>query len=219
MTSGPLRILLVDYHPVVLVGIKAIIGLDRNFTIIGEARDGLTGLRMATELRPDVVVLDIALPELDGIELAATLHAERPEICVLVFTEHEERAYLGQLLELGVRGYLLKRSPADEMRHALQAVAAGAVYLDAKIADRAVKNFAIQALRPQAGAKATLSEGETNVLRLTATGHSNNAISSQLSINVNAVQAFKVRAMEKLGIHSRADVMRYAIERGWLQKH
>jgi DNA-binding NarL/FixJ family response regulator len=217
MTSGPLRILVIDEHPVVLAGIRAIIGSDRNFTIIGEARDGLTGLRMATELGPDVVVLDVLLPELDGIELAATLHAERPEIRLLVFTEHEERAYLGRLLELGARGYLLKRSSANEMRHALQAVATGAIYLDVNIADKAVRQFAILALHPEVGA--ALSNRETDVLRLIATGHSSNAIASQLSISVNAVQAYRVRAMEKLGVHSRVDVMRYAVERGWLQKH
>ena len=215
MTPRPVRVLMVEDHPAVLAGLKALIGADPEFAIVGEARDGRTALRMATQLAPDVVVLDISLPEMNGVELAAALRAERPEIRVLVLTVHEERAYLRQLVELGVSGYLLKRSAADELPRAIHAVASGGMYLDPAIAGKVVGGLARGAARPQAGQAAELSERETDVIRLVASGHSNKAISARLSISVKTVETYKARAMEKLGLRSRVDVVRYAAGQGW----
>jgi DNA-binding NarL/FixJ family response regulator len=216
--SGPIRILMVDDHPVVLAGLKALIGADPDFLVVGEARDGRTALRMALELAPDVVVLDISLPEMNGVELAAALRSERPEVRVLVLTVHEERAYLRQLVELGVRGYLLKRSAADELPRAIHAVATGGLYLDPAIAGKVVGRLARDAALPQGGQTAELSEREADVLRLVAGGHSNKAISARLGISVKTVETYKARAMEKLGFHSRVDVVRYAADQGWLRE-
>ena len=216
MTPTPIRVLMVDDHPVVLAGLKALVGADPDFVIVGEARDGRTALRMAVQLVPDVVVMDISLPEMNGIELAAALRAERPECRVLVLTVHEERAYLRQVIELGVGGYLLKRSAADELPRAIHAVAAGGMYLDPAIAGKVVGRLAPGAAQPQAGQAADLSERETDVLRLIAGGHSNKAISARLNISVKTVETYKARAMEKLGFHSRVEVVRYAAEQGWL---
>lgn len=216
MTSAPIRVLMVDDHPVVLAGLKALVGADPDFVIVGEARDGRTALRMAMQLVPDVVVLDISLPEMNGIELAAALRTERPECRVLVLTVHEERAYLRQVIELGVGGYLLKRSAADELPRAIHAVAAGGMYLDPAIAGKVVGRLAPGAAQPHAGQVADLSERETDVLRLIAGGHSNKAISARLNISVKTVETYKARAMEKLGFRSRVDVVRYAAEQGWL---
>jgi len=216
VTPTPIRVLMVDDHPVVLAGLKALVGADPDFAIVGEARDGRTALRMAIQLVPDVVVMDISLPEMNGIELAAALRAERPECRVLVLTVHEERAYLRQVIELGVGGYLLKRSAADELPRAIHAVAAGGMYLDPAIAGKVVGRLAPGAAQPHAGQAADLSERETDVLRLIAGGHSNKAISARLNISVKTVETYKARAMEKLGFHSRVDVVRYAAEQGWL---
>jgi DNA-binding NarL/FixJ family response regulator len=216
VTPAPIRVLMVDDHPVVLAGLKALVGADPDFAIVGEARDGRTALRMAIQLVPDVVVLDISLPEMNGIELAAALRTERPECRVLVLTVHEERAYLRQVIELGVGGYLLKRSAADELPRAIHAVAAGGMYLDPAIAGKVVGRLAPGSAQPHAGQVADLSERETDVLRLIAGGHSNKAISARLNISVKTVETYKARAMEKLGFHSRVDVVRYAAEQGWL---
>jgi DNA-binding NarL/FixJ family response regulator len=214
MTATPIRILMVDDHPVVLAGLKALVGADPAFAIVGEARDGRTALRMALELTPDVVLLDISLPEMNGVELTAALRAERPQIQLLVLTVHEERAYLRQLVELGVRGYLLKRSAADELRRAIHAVAAGGLYLDPAIAGKLVGGVARRAA--DAAQTGELSEREADVLRLVAGGHSNKAISARLNISVKTVETYKARAMEKLGFRTRVDVVRYAADQGWL---
>jgi DNA-binding NarL/FixJ family response regulator len=213
----PVRILMVDDHPIVLAGLKALVGADPDFAIVGEARDGRTALRLARQLVPDVVVMDISLPEMNGIELAAALRAERPECRILVLTVHEERAYLRQLVELGVGGYLLKRSAADELSRAIHAVAAGGMYLDPAIAGKVVGRLA-RGSGHQAGQQAELSDRETDVLRLVAGGHSNKAIASRLNISVKTVETYKARAMEKLGFRSRVDVVRYAADQGWLRE-
>jgi DNA-binding NarL/FixJ family response regulator len=218
MTGRPVRILMVDDHPVVLAGLKALITAYPDMAIVGEARDGRAALRLAMQLTPDVIVLDISLPEMNGIELAASLRAERPECRILVLTVHEERAYLRQLVELGVGGYLLKRSAADELPRAIQAVAAGGMHLDPAIAGKVVGGLAGGAARPQPGEAAELSVRETDVLRLVAGGHSNKAISARLSISVKTVETYKARAMEKLGFRSRVDVVRYAADQGWLRE-
>jgi len=218
MSPAPVRILMVDDHPVVLAGLKALVSSDPELSVVGEARDGRTALRMALQLAPDVVVLDISLPEMNGIELTAALRAQRPECRVLVLTVHEERAYLRQLMELGVGGYLLKRSAADELPRAIHAVATGGVYLDPAIAGKVVGGLVRNGSRAQAGEAAQLSERETDVLRLVASGHSNKAISARLNISVKTVETYKARAMEKLGFRSRVEVVRYAAEQGWLRE-
>ncbi len=209
---------MVDDHPVVLAGLKALVAAEPGLAVVGEARDGRTALRMAMQLAPDVVVLDISLPEMNGVELAAALRNERPDCRILVLTVHEERAYLRQLLDLGVGGYLLKRSAADELPRAIHAVAAGGMYLDPAIAGKAVSGLADGPSRPRTGAATELSERETDVLRLIASGHSNKAISARLNISVKTVETYKARAMEKLGFRSRVDVVRYAADQGWLQQ-
>jgi DNA-binding NarL/FixJ family response regulator len=216
MTRPPSRVLMVDDHPVVLAGLKALVEADADFSVVGEARDGRTALQLAKQLLPEIVVLDISMPEMNGIELATALLTEQPQCRVLVLTVHEDRAYLSQLLELGVSGYLLKRSASEELIRALHAIVAGGMYLDPAVAWKVVGRPARDAASPQAGQTADLSGRETDVLRLVACGHSNKEISARLNISVKTVETYKARAMEKLGYRSRVEVVRYAAERGWL---
>ncbi|MGA8197353.1 MAG: response regulator transcription factor [Acetobacteraceae bacterium] len=215
MTATPSRVLMVDDHPVVLAGLKALVEADADFEVVGNARDGRTALRLAKQLLPDVVVLDISMPEMNGIEVATALLAERPECRVLVLTVHDDRAYLRQLVEAGVSGYLLKRSASDELIRALHAVVSGGMYLDPAVAGKVVGR-ARRALHPQLGQVTELSERETEVLRLVAGGHSNKEISTRLNISVKTVETYKARAMEKLGYRSRVELVRYAADQGWL---
>jgi DNA-binding NarL/FixJ family response regulator len=219
MTPAPLRVLMVDDHPIVLAGLKALVEADPNFEVVGKAGDGRSALRLAKQLLPDIVVLDISMPEMNGIEVTTALLAERPECRVLVLTMHEDRAYLRQLIEAGVSGYLLKRSASDELIRALHAVTSGGMYLDPAIAGKVLGRTALSSVHPQPGQAAGLSERETDVLRLVAGGHSNKEISARLNISVKTVETYKARAMEKLGYRSRVEVVRYAARKGWLHEN
>jgi len=216
MSEKTLRVLMADDHPIVLAGLKALVMEDPGLQIVGEARDGRTAQKLALSLRPDVLVLDISLPEMNGTEVARALLAEQPECRILVLTVHEDRATLRQLLDLGVAGYLVKRSAADELLRAIHAVAAGGTYLDPAIAGKVVGVGAPGPHRSQRGPTVELSERETDVLRLIANGHSNKEISARLAISVKTIETYKSRAMEKLGFRTRVDVVRHAASKGWL---
>lgn len=215
--TKPLRVFLADDHPVVLDGIKALIGADPGLELVGFAEDGRLALRRAIELRPDVAVLDLSMPGLNGIEVAGRLLAACPECRVLVLTVQEDAAYLRQVLELGVAGYVLKRSATEELRRGIYAVAAGGIYLDPAIAGRAV-GLGRHHVQPSAesGAGGDLSVREIDVLKLAAIGHSNKTIADSLQIGIKSVDTYKARAMAKLGFESRVEVVRYAAGKGWL---
>lgn len=215
MSGAPLRILLVDDHPIVLAGLKALLASDSGLEVVGEARDGRAALRVAATARPDVVVLDLSIPEMNGADVAAALLAERPSCRVLIMTVHDDRATVRRLMGLGVAGYLLKRSAADDLPRAIRAVAAGGLYLDPAIASKALVIGPASA-RETGAADADLSDRETDVLRLIAHGHSNKEIAARLGISVKTIETYKARAMEKLGFRSRVDVIRHAAAKGWL---
>ncbi len=211
-----LRIFLADDHPVVLAGMKALVADDAALEVVGEARDGRTALRLALELRPDVAVLDLSMPGLNGVDVARQLRTDCPDCRVLALTVHEDGAYLRQLLEIGAAGYVLKRSAAEELLRAIHAVAIGGIYLDPAIAGRVVGPAPPKPAENAAPGTADLSEREIEVLRLTAAGHSTKIIAGRLRIGVKTVDTYKARAMTKLGFRSRVEVVRYALGKGWL---
>jgi DNA-binding NarL/FixJ family response regulator len=210
-----LRVLVADDHPVVLAGVRMLLNSDPGIEIVGEAHDGRTALRMAIELQPSIVVLDLSMPDLNGVEVTKLLLAERPSCKVVVLTVHEDRSYLRKLIEVGASGYVLKRSVADDLLRAIQAVAAGGVYLDPSIAVHAIDRTPNNPKETAAG-HAELSEREVEVLRLTAVGHSNKAIANILNISVKSIETYKARAMDKLGFRSRVELVGYAVDKGWL---
>jgi DNA-binding NarL/FixJ family response regulator len=223
-TPCPLRVFLADDHPVVLLGVKALISTDNQIELVGEAADGPTALRRAIELRPDVAILDLS-PGLNGIEVSRGLLAQCPHCRVVIFTVSEDATYLRQLLDLGIAGYVLKRSATDELSRSIHAVAAGGIYLDPAVAAIAFGSVSGRATGPGGTLVQTdpethtdLSARETDVLRLTAAGHSTKAIAAKLEIGVKSVDTYKTRAMAKLGIRSRVDVVRYALSKGWMQE-
>ena len=203
-TAAPVRVFVADDHPLILDGIKALVSADPALELAGEARDGPTALRRAIELKPDVAVLDLSMPGLNGIEVSRKLLAVHPECRILILTVHEDDGYLRKLLALGVAGYVLKRSAPEELRRGIHAVSAGDIYLDPAIAGRAIgRNVPIPPAESLSGAIAELSAREVDVLRLAAIGHSNKVIAAMLEIAVKSVDTYKARAMEKLGFKSR----------------
>ena len=206
--AGPL-----DRSAVVREGLKALINGAAGIAVCGEAADGLSACEEIERLLPDVAVVDVSMPVLGGAEATARLRQSCPQVKVLALTVHEDRGYLHRLLEAGASGYALKRAAAAELIHAIRAVAAGGTYLDPAVAAKVVGGF----VRPRPAEGGELSEREAEVVRLTAAGHSNKEIAARLDLSVKTVESYKARSLEKLGLHSRADLVRYALHRGWLK--
>ncbi len=210
-----MSVFLADDHPIVMAGIKALVTEDARFEVIGQASDGLDAVKQATALQPDALVLDISMPGLNSLEVAERLRRDAPRCRILALTVHEDRGYLRQLLANGVAGYLLKRSAADELIRALLAIAGGGLYLDPAIAGLAVSlNATPQS--PEVTVGVDLSPREEDVIRLTASGHSNKSVAAALGVGVKSIETYKARAMEKLGLRTRVDLVRYAVSQGWL---
>lgn len=209
-----IRIVLADDHPVVLAGINALFQVAPEVDLVGEAGDGLAALALILAERPDVAVLDVSMPRLNGLDLARRLAAEMPGVRVIALTVHEDRAYVQQLLDAGVRGYLLKRSAAEDLLRAVRAVAEGGVYLDPAVAGNALAEE--PAANHAAASDGVLSPREADVLRFTAQGFSNKEIAGRLAVSVKTVETYKARASDKLGLRSRAEIVRYGAAKGWL---
>jgi DNA-binding NarL/FixJ family response regulator len=211
-----LRVFLADDHAVVREGLKALVSAQPGMEVSGEASDGQTACQQIQELQPDVVVMDVSMPEMSGAETTAQLKHTCPHVKVLALTVHEDKGYLRRLLEAGASGYMLKRAAAEELIRAIRTVAAGGVYLDPALAGKVVGSFVRHPAGKGVVKGGDLSDRETEVLRLIAAGHSNKEIAGRLSLSVKTVETYKARSMEKLGLHSRADLVRYAVQCGWL---
>jgi DNA-binding NarL/FixJ family response regulator len=212
-----IRVALADDHPVVLAGIKALLQADPSITLVGEATTGSTALKTICALAPDVAVIDISMPDLNGLDLAKRVAEECPDVKLLALTVHEDRAYVQPLLQAGARGYLLKRSAAEDLVRAIRAVAEGGVYLDPAVADKAIADLTRRGGSSGPGAVGEdLSPREGEVLRLTAQGFSNKEIAARLDVSVKTVETYKARGAEKLGLRTRADIVRFGASQGWL---
>jgi DNA-binding NarL/FixJ family response regulator len=212
-----LRVFLVDDHAVVREGLKSLINAQPDMAVSGEAGDGQTACEQVPQQRPDVVVLDVSMPGLSGAQVAERLKQECPQVKVLALTVHEDKGYLRKVLEAGAAGYVLKRAAAEELIRAIRTVAGGGVYLDPALAGKVVGGFVRKPSGNAGHEEGLLSEREGEVVRLVAAGHSNKEIAGRLDLSVKTVETHKARSLEKLGLHSRADLVRYALQRGWLQ--
>ena len=205
------RVVLADDHPIVLAGVQALIRSSPDFELVGEAKDGASAIKVIAEKRPDIAVIDLSMPGMNGAELIRRLLESCPGLMLLILTVHEETAYVQQVLKIGARGYLLKRSAADELLRALRAIVANGVYIDPSIAAKLLAGDARPLLTP-----GSLSEREAEVLKCVARGLSNKEIAGQLDLSVKTIETYKARAMEKLNLRTRADIVRHGSSEGWL---
>jgi DNA-binding NarL/FixJ family response regulator len=212
-----LRLVLADDHAVVRAGVRALVETQRDMAVVGEAADGAEALALAQACQPNVLVMDLSMPHLDGLEATRRVRARCPGVQVLVLTVYEDEAYLRQVLEAGATGYVLKRAAPEALISAIRQVAAGSVYLDPGVSSLLLQNVVGGRERP-ASVGAALSEREAAVLRQIAEGYSNKEIAAQLDLSVKTVETYKARGMEKLGISSRVDLVRYAAVRGWIRR-
>lgn len=212
---GPIAVVLADDHPVVLAGLKALLAGLHDIRVIGEATTGPEALHVFRETSPDIAVLDISLPEINGLRLAEIAARDFPKLKLLALTVHEDRAYVQPMMRAGARGYLLKRSAPDELIRAIRAIAAGGLYLDPAIAELIVPLAPTEeaAGRSQSG---ELSHRETEVLQMISRGLSNKEISGRLDISIKTVETHKARALDKLGFRTRAEIVRYGVSHHWL---
>jgi DNA-binding NarL/FixJ family response regulator len=214
--SVPLRILLADDHQTVRHGLKLLIDRQADMEVVGEAADGDGALRQAEALKPDIVVIDISMPGMNGLVATRALKRTQPDVAIVALTRHDDETYLEELLRAGASGYVLKQSAPFEFLQAIRAVAAGGVYLDPAMTSRVADG--LLARKPDASGhpRGSISERESEVLRLVAVGHSNKEIAALLKISVKTVEVHKTNAMRKLGMTGRVDIVRYAVLQGWL---
>jgi DNA-binding NarL/FixJ family response regulator len=209
-----LRILIADDHAVLRDGLKALIDSQQGMSVVGEAADGLAACEAVAELRPDVVVMDLSLPKLGGAEATKRIKSTHPEAKIIALTAHEDRGYVQLMLQAGASGYVLKRAAAEDLVRAIQAIAAGGIYIDPAIARYALADESRRGGALPAGGN--LSDRETEVLKLMAQGYAPKEIAARLDVGARTVETYKARAMEKLQLKTRAEIVRYALQRGWL---
>lgn len=222
VVPAEIRVVLADDHAIVRDGLRALVNASQGMTVVGEATDGDEAWRRACELRPHVVVLDLSMPGQGGAEAAERIAADCPEVRVLALTMHEERGYVSRLLRAGASGYVLKRSASAELVRAIRTVAGGGRYVDPSLAGELL---AEQAARSARGSEversigaASLTAREAEVLRLLALGHSNKEIAATLAISVKTVETHRASGMARLGVTSRAALVRFAMAEGWLRE-
>jgi DNA-binding NarL/FixJ family response regulator len=211
-----LRILLADDHVTVRQGLKMLIESQGDMTVVSEASDGTAAVEQARTLRPDVVVMDISMPGMNGLVATRTLKSIQPDSVIVILTRHGDDAYLQELLRAGADGYVLKQSAASELVQAIRATAARNQYLDSALTARVTAGFLAKRGRKAPGTGVSLSDREAEVLRLIAAGYSNKEIAAQLELSVKTVEVHKANASRKLGLRGRIDIVKYALLQGWL---
>lgn len=217
-----IRVVIADDHTVVRDGLRALVDAQPGIDVVGEAADGQEAWQRACELQPDVLVLDLSMPGVGGAEAADRISRDCPGVKVLALTMHEERGYVSSLMRAGASGYVLKRTASSELVRAIRAVAGGGRYVDPSLAGALLAG---QATRPARGSDSGvaanasgLTTRETEVLRLLALGHSNKEIAGTLTISVKTVETHRASGMAKLGITSRAALVRFGLVEGWLRE-
>lgn len=211
-----IRVLITEDHETVREGLKLILAGQSDLEVVGDAGDGMLAVDLAQRLEPDVVLMDISMPQMNGLKATARLKACCPKTSVLALTRHKDDGYLKQILRAGASGYVLKQSPASELVHAIRAVAKGGKYLDPAVVGKVLGSFSGRNPKPFEG-PANLTDREAEVLRLVAWGYSNKDIANQLELSVKTVEVHKTNAMKKLGMNSRIDIVKYAVAQGWME--
>lgn len=211
-----IRVLIAEDHATVREGLKLLLNAESDIEVIGDVDDGRTAIDLAQKLSPDVVLMDISMPRMNGLKATAKLKECCPDTHVLTLTRHKDDGYLQQILRAGASGYVLKQSPPTELLHAIRAVANGGKYLDPAVVGKVMGSYSGR--RPVPSDGHLLSDREVEVLRLVAWGHSNKEIAARLDLSVKTIEVHKANAMKKLGMASRIDIVRYAVLQGWLQE-
>ncbi len=210
-----IRVLIADDHALMRDGIKALLRDTADIEVVGEAADGRAAIELSRRLKPEIVLMDIAMPGLGGLEATLEIRRESPRTRVLVLTQYDDREYIHRFLKLGIAGYILKHMLGAQLAASIRSAAEGGLVLDPKVAQEAIESYA-----PGAGGEAAadpydaLTDREKQVLRLVALGHSNKEIAQLLGTSVKTAMSHREHVMQKLNLHNRTDLVRFAIRQG-----
>ena len=206
-----IKILVVDDHAIMRDGIRALIDLHDDIEVVGEASEGKEAIEKVRELEPDVVVMDIAMPEMDGLEAARRIRKRNPQVKVLVLTQHDHKEYVLSAIKVGVAGYLPKKAVSSELVSAIRAVHRGESFLYPSAATALIQDYL---RKGEVEPYDYLTEREREILKLIAEGHTSREIANVLFISLKTVQGHRTKIMEKLNIHNRTELIRYAMRKG-----
>jgi len=208
-----IRVLIVDDHAILREGVRALLQLHADFEVAGEASNGAAAIEAVAQLDPDVVLMDIAMPGLGGIEAAIEMKKQGRRAKILILSQYEDREYVRRLLKAGVSGYVLKKSAGSELANAIRAVHRGGLVLDPEVARTAMEE-AGPAVAGSGDVYDSLTDREKQVLKLVAEGKSNKEVAEILGISVKTAMSHREHVMEKLGVHNRTELVRFAIRKG-----
>ncbi len=214
----PIRVLLADDHTVMREGLVLLINSQHDMQVVAQAADGQEACKKARAAKPDVAVLDLSMPQMNGLQAAEALRQECPQVKVLALSMHADESYLRELVKARAAGYVLKQSAGEELLAAIRKVAKGGVHFDHGLATRAVCEELAKRGGPAGRRGVGLTEKEEMVLRLVARGYTNKEVAAQLELSPKTVEAYKARFGRKLGLHGRAEMVRYALRHGWLKE-
>jgi two-component system response regulator NreC len=209
-----IKIILVDDHQIVRHGLRTLLAGEHDMEVIAEADNGRLALKLVQELQPHVVIMDISMPDLNGIEATRQILMEAPGVKVIALSMHSDTLFVLNMLKAGARGYLLKDCALEELVKAVRTVVANKTYLSPGVSDIVIKDFVGGWATPNASAYAVLTPREREVLQLMAEGKNTNQIADDLCVSVKTVEAHRKQMMNKLGIHSVAELTKYAIRQG-----
>lgn len=215
--GNKLRILLAEDHQTVREGIKLLVNAQDDMEVVGEAGNGELAIEEAARLAPDLVLMDISMPTMNGLAATKKLRSVSSKIKILMLTRHTDDGYLQQLIAAGANGYVLKQSAPTELINAIRTVGAGKAYLDPSLTRKVMGGYVARAGSLRGEAKGDLTDREAEVLRLISFGYSNMEIADRLNLSVKTIETHKSNGMRKLGISSRIDIVRYAILQNWLE--
>ena len=209
-----IRILIADDHALLREGIRAILSREPDLEVVGEAADGREAVERSKTLQPDIVLMDIAMPGLGGLEAALELKRDCPRVKVLVLTQYEDREYVSRFLKAGAAGYVLKKAVGAELASAVRSASKGGLVLDPQVAREALREPEPQGTGDGSDPYDALTDREKQVLKLVAEGKSNKEVAALLGVSVKTAMSHRERVMEKLGLHNRTDLIRFALKKG-----
>jgi DNA-binding NarL/FixJ family response regulator len=210
-----IRVLIADDHAIVRDGVRALLALSDDIAVVGEAGDGREAIEAARRLRPDVILLDIAMPGLGGLEATVEIRRENPDAKILVLSQYDDREYVRRFLKLGVSGYVLKKAAGAALTAAIRAAYQGGLVLDPEVAREAIHDQVVGATSPpDIDSYEALTDREKQVLKLVAEGRTNKEVAEILGVSVKTAMSHREHIMQKLDLHSRTELIKFALRKG-----